>query len=231
MRLVAALVVAVLALVPAAVRADAAAGWRHYLASNYAGAYAVLQPLADAGDTAAQYYLGTLYQHGHGVARDPRAAMAWYERAARRGHAEAAFALAFLLYYGAGAGERAIVATPEAAAPWLEIAAEQGNPSAQYLLGTLFRTGQGEIADRATAMRWTLQAADRGVVAAQYDAGLFFGGEPGVHNALAAFTWFDLAARSGYPGAALNRARIAERLSPAEIAEARRRADAWQARH
>jgi TPR repeat protein len=231
MRAVAALLVAGLALVPVAAQADARSGWAAYLASDYAGALATLKPLAESGDAAAQYYLGTMYQHGHGVARDPRTAAGWYERAARQGHAEAAFALGFLLYYGAGAGARAIVATPEAAAPWLEIAAERGNPSAQHLLGTLYRTGQGEIADRSTAMRWTLQAADGGVIAAQYDAGLFFAAQSGVHNAMAAFTWFDLAARSGYPGAALNRTKVAERLTPAEIAEARARADAWRARH
>lgn len=231
MRALAALVLLAVSLAPAPLRADAASGWQAYLAANYPAALAELKPLAEAGSADAQYYLGTMYQHGHGVPRDPRMAQLWYERAARQGHADAAFAVAFLLYYGAGEGERAVIATREAAAPWLEIAAERGNASAQYLLGTLYRAGEGEIADRATAMRWTLQAADQGVVAAQYDAGLFFATQAGVHNALAAFTWFELAARAGYPGAALNRASVAERLNAAEIAQARARADAWRARH
>lgn len=231
MRALAALVLIAIGLAAAPSRADVEAGWKAYLAADYATALAELGPLARSGHAEAEYYLGIMYQHGHGVARDPRLAARWYERAARQGQAEAAFALGFLLYYGAGEGERAIVATPEAAAPWLELAAERGNAVAQYLLSTLYRTGTGEIADRPTAMRWTLQAADGGVLAAQYDAGMIFAAQPGAHNAMAAFTWFELAARSGYPGAALNRARVAERLTPAEIVQARARADAWRARH
>jgi TPR repeat protein len=205
-------------------RADVDGSWRAYLASDYAKALRELRPLAEAGDARAQYYLGTMYNHGHGVARDPQAAAGWYEKAARQGHVDAPFTLGFLLYYGAAGLE----ANPAAAAPWLDLAAQQGNATAQYLLAGLYRDGIGLAADRVMALRWALQAANKGIAGAQYDAGVLFAADHGVPSVVQAYKWLELAARAGYPGAAAQRDGVAERLTVAETVRARELADAWR---
>ena len=40
-----------------------------YARGDYAGALSDWRPLADAGDASAQYSLGAMYFHGHGVAQ------------------------------------------------------------------------------------------------------------------------------------------------------------------
>jgi TPR repeat protein len=55
---------------------------------------AVLQQGAEAGDVKAQYYLGTLYCEGKGVARDDTKAVEWLARAAEQGNPDARYVLA-----------------------------------------------------------------------------------------------------------------------------------------
>lgn len=209
---------------PIALKADVDGSWKAYLASDYAAALRGLRPAAEAGDARAQYYLGAMYQHGHGVPRDPSTAASWYEKAARQGHTDALFTLGFLLYYGAAGLE----ANPAAAAPWLDQAAQQGNPVAQHLVARLYRDGIGLPEDRAMALRWALQAANRGIVGAQYDAGVLYATDRGVPNILQAYKWLALAARAGYPDAAAQRDHVRERLTASEATQAQALADAWR---
>lgn len=202
-------------------------GWKAYLAADYAVAWRELKPLADAGDPQAQYYLGTMYNHGQGVARDLRLAADWYEKAARAGHPDASFTLGFLLYYGADKLE----ANPVVSVQWLRIAAEAGNGVAQCLLARLYQGGMGLPRDQELALQWALSAADKGVLGAQYDAGALLAARHGVPNVIQAYKWLEIAARAGYPGAATLRDALAsERLTSAELTQARALANAWQPR-
>jgi TPR repeat protein len=206
-------------------------GRRAYMAGDYAAALATLRPLAQYGrDPQAQYLVGTMYANGQGVPRDAPAAAQWYELAAHQGLADAAFALGFLYYYGAGdeGSRNAIAADPAAAARWFTQAAARGNATAQYLLGHMYRTGEGAAIDPTAARHWLLEAAEQGVVGAQYEVGLLFAYQPGFQNGMAAYKWFELAARAGYPGAAQNRTIVAERLNDAERQQATELADAWR---
>ena len=206
---------------------EVGSGWNAYLASDYATAWRALKPLAEAGDPQAQYYLGTMYNHGHGAPRDLRLAATWYEKAARAGHPDAPFTLGFLLYYG---GEE-FAPNPAAAVPWLDLAAQAGNGVAQSLLARLYLEGTGVPSDRERALTWALSAAEKGIVSAQYDAAALLAARPGAPNVLQACKWLELAARAGYPGAApLRDALAGERLTPDELAQARALADAWRAR-
>ncbi len=127
---------AVLWLAAAPGRADVAGGWQAFLDGDYETAIAELEPAAQSGDATAQYYLGVLYDHGEGVARNYRTAADWYEKAAAQGHREAQFKLGLLQYTGGGqpAGPSALARDPEAAARWFEPAAKAGHPMASYLL-------------------------------------------------------------------------------------------------
>lgn len=56
-----------------------------YLAKNYARAYALLLPLADAGDRRALYSLALMYHRGQGITQDSRKAYAMFQLAKARG--------------------------------------------------------------------------------------------------------------------------------------------------
>lgn len=217
-----------LALTPALAQSPAERGWNAYLAGRHSEAWRELKPLADKGDAYAQYYIGSLYQAGHGVPASVHHAASWYEKAAQQDHALAQFALGFLLYCGAGEGDDALRADPAAAAPWLEKAAEQQVVPAQHLLGQMYREGRGVAADRQKALDWTRRAAEVGYVPAQFDAGVLLADQPGFEKALEAYKWLELAARAKHPSAAQNRDRLVERLNSQELRQAKAMADAWQ---
>ena len=67
-----------------------------YRAGDYATAFALWEPLAEAGDARAQFHLGALYYEGRGVARDTATARNWLTRAARGGSQDATKLLEFL---------------------------------------------------------------------------------------------------------------------------------------
>ena len=73
-----------------------------YRLGEWDKAFAVLQPLAQAGNPAAQEKIGRLYQRGKGVERDYALAAQWYRRAADQGESQAQTRLAMMLRYGIG---------------------------------------------------------------------------------------------------------------------------------
>ena len=97
-----ALVVWILLAAPARVQADLNAGMNAYLDGDYDLALIELQPLAEAGDTAAQYFLGEMHLRGRGMGRDFEKAAAWYGKAAEYGHPEAQAALGAMQMLGLG---------------------------------------------------------------------------------------------------------------------------------
>ena len=51
---------------------------------DYPAATRLLEPLARNGDPSAQWQIGLLYYHGHGVRESDALALQWFERAARQ---------------------------------------------------------------------------------------------------------------------------------------------------
>lgn len=66
------------------VQADVDTGLRAAHEGNYETAVAEWRPLAQAGDSRAQFLLGLCYRTGKGVAQDPANAVRWLEKAAAR---------------------------------------------------------------------------------------------------------------------------------------------------
>lgn len=56
-----------------------------YHATDYVKAYGIWRPLAERGNSRAQFHLGALYYEGRGVARDMNSARLWLERATGNG--------------------------------------------------------------------------------------------------------------------------------------------------
>ena len=102
--------------------ATAAPTLRHGVAAmarqDYAAAVAILSPLAQNGDPAAQAYMGYLYTVGRGVPQDYTQAAIWYRRAAEQGHPGAQYELGLLYDKGQGVPVNVIQAEK-----WLILAA------------------------------------------------------------------------------------------------------------
>lgn len=130
---------------------------------DYPAATRLLEPLARRGDPTAQWQLGLLYYHGHGVRESDALALQWFERAARQGHAQAQFQLGNMYAYGL-APQMPDVDPNRLAAQWYFEAARQGHAEAQYSLGILFLTGSGVVEDRREALKWIERAAAQGHV-------------------------------------------------------------------
>ena len=84
----------------------AQSGFREGLAAyyrlDYGTALAEWQPLAEQGDSLAQYQIGILHYRGDGVIQDYGQAAKWFRRAAERGDADAQFNLGLLYAEGKG---------------------------------------------------------------------------------------------------------------------------------
>jgi TPR repeat protein len=109
---------------------------------------------AQAGDQAAQFRVGGIYQHGLQGEKNYLEAAKWYRRAGERGFAAAQNAMGFLHFKGLG-----LRRDPQQAAVWFRAAAEQGFPAAEYNLGSLYLRGDGVSQDFGQAMDWYRQAA------------------------------------------------------------------------
>jgi len=120
-----------------------------YREKDYAKAVELWQPLAERGDPMAQYYLGTLYAEGNGVAQDDEAAFKLFLRAANRGNAAAQYNVG--ASYAAGIGVKKSDAD---AAKWFQRAANQGWAFAMLNLGLLYAAGNGVPQDNIEAFKW-----------------------------------------------------------------------------
>lgn len=207
--------------------ADGAGAWQAYRAGKYEAAFKELKALAEGGDADSQYYLGTLYSDGKVVKRDYRQAAEWYGKAASQGHGDAEFTLGFLYLAGAGEGTGAVFADLQLATKWLKMAAAKGHTAAQSALATVYGEGYGIARDIAQAQRWAEPAAARGDAAAQYELGRLKGQTLTVESWGEAYTWFRLAEKQGYPGAAENRAVVGKQIDAQTLAAAERRTDAF----
>lgn len=112
---------------------------------------------ANHGFPDAQLVLAQLYLDGHGVERDPRAALYWFEQAAKRGRTEAVNMVGRCHELGWGTP-----ADPATAAQWYRRAARMGHVWAQYNLAGLLLDGQGVRQDARAALALYVRAARRG---------------------------------------------------------------------
>jgi TPR repeat protein len=226
------------------------------VAQNWFEACRWYEMAAQQGDASAQCALAGCYAGGQGVKRDTAHAFYWFEKAAAQGLPQAQWNLGELYATGlpgvdpdpkkatqlckraANAGFAPASATlgalfarankHERAVRWWTLAAEQGDPESLFNLGQAYRLGLGTTKDEAKAFELFLKAALAGVAAAQSRIGLAYAtGEGGALDPIEACKWIELAATRGDKAALANRARARKLLSPAQQAEAERRASEW----
>lgn len=112
-------------------------------AGNYAEAFCIWRPQAEAGNAEAQYNLGWMYHNGYGLVIDDVRARRWWTRAAEQGHSDAQFALGMLYYQGDGAIGRDI----DRAAHYFVQSARAGNDDAGAMLRTLIDRHESALAE------------------------------------------------------------------------------------
>jgi len=134
-------------------RADFAEGLNAYENKDYATALMEWMPLADAGNSQAQYNLGWMYKRGRGVPQSDDTAIMWFELSAQSEHPGAQSTLGSIYYYGEGVARNELTG-----AKWFTLAARQGNLRARSELEYMSYKGVGvahgyrSIADELVGM-------------------------------------------------------------------------------
>jgi len=119
-----------------------------YEAGDYEAALSLFEPLAEQGDTSAQYVLGIIHYNGPGVLPDYELAAKWFRLAAESGFAEAQFSLGMMIFSGD------ISQDSNEALNWLGRAAEQGHAGAQFWLSVIYSQS-----DLVQSYKWMYLAA------------------------------------------------------------------------
>ncbi len=123
-------------------------------ASAWPAALTQCQPEADQGNVAAMMALGGMSERGQGIAADPAAAAAWYQRAAAAGSAEASYRLGEMYEEGRGVDKN----IAEAANHYSQ-AARRGVTPAMRSYARMLAGGTGVRKNEAEAVSWYRRAA------------------------------------------------------------------------
>jgi TPR repeat protein/tRNA A-37 threonylcarbamoyl transferase component Bud32 len=182
---------------------------------------------AEQGNVVAALNLGLMCRQGRGVTQDDGEAARWLRKAAEQGNPRAQFNLGVLYQAGKGTAQN----DGEAAA-WYRKSAEAGDAPAQNSLGVLYTLGRGVPLSWADAVGWFTKAAEQGYAPAMFNLGLAYGTGRGLaRDTVEAYMWYTLAAGAGNERAVTTRDNLAKRMQRREVAEAERRAAAWQVQH
>ena len=96
-------------------------GLAAYTRGDHATAFREMKPLAEHGDTGAQWILGRIYELGYSVPQDYTEAVKWYRKAANRGFFGAQESLGLMYQKGRGVPQDYVQAHL-----WFNLSAAQG---------------------------------------------------------------------------------------------------------
>ena len=175
-----------------------------YYQDDYTSAIEKLQPLAERGNTKAQYRIGMMYASGLGVERDDAEALKWFQLAldklqtlSEKGDADAQFRLGSMYYNGWALQQDRAEATT-----WYHRAAEGGDVVSQYNLGVMYFDGKDVQQDRPEAARWFRKAAEKGNAdAQQFLGGMYYNGWGLDRDHAEGANWYRSAAEQGHADA------------------------------
>lgn len=144
-----------------------------------------------------------------------------------QGDAGAQDILAIMYYVGQGVPQNRAEAIR-----LYRLAAEQGNAHSQDALGFAYRDGVGVTRDDAEAAKWFRKAADQDNIDAQFNIGEMYELGTGVkQDYVLSYMWFTLVASHGSrPYAIRGRDRVAQQMTPDQIAQAEKLAREWKAK-
>jgi hypothetical protein len=188
---------------------------------------------AIAGDPQAQFLVAEHLRQGVGVARNPKKAAEWYEKAAARSHVEALYALGTLYENGEGVRRDA-----GRAADWYRLATSiSRHGGAEFALAQFYYYGRGVPADAGEALSWYRKAADDGHPAAQHVLGTIYEGGWNVEpDPVEAYKWFTLAIPNRDQAIAIDRGfdpvaareALAKKMTRSQVTRGEKAAARWR---
>lgn len=151
------------------------------------------KPLAELGETWAEYNLGWVYDNGRGVTKDEVEAVRWYRKAAEQGYADAQNNLGVMYEYGTGVTKNDIEAIH-----WYRKAEGAGNDQAFKNLELMYSQGRG-VSNEETNIFSRLEAfAYQNNVNAELDLAMMYAYGRGVaKNEAEAEKWLRRASDNG----------------------------------
>jgi len=165
-------------------------GWNAYENKDYKTARELWLPLAEQGETRAQFFIGFMHDMGFGVPANDKEALKWYQLAAEQGDARAQLFSGFLYDFGIG-----VPANDKKALKWYRLAAEQGYTEAEVNILQLESKASPQVFQNL------LNDANKGNAKSQYNLSVMYAkgiGAPKDHKE--ARKWFTLASRQNYGG-------------------------------
>ena len=109
--------------------------------------------------------------------------------------------------------------------------ADSGDAEAEFRVGVMYEQGEGVPSDPRQAANWYRKAAEQAYARAQYALGtLYEKGQGVLQDYVQAHMWLNLASAQGETGASNERDKLAEKMTPDQIAEAQRLAREWKAK-
>jgi uncharacterized protein len=201
-----------------AVRADMKTGLEAFAVKDYQRAYREFEAAWKAGDPAAAYNIGMMYDGGYGVHNSSMEATRWYRLAADRGIVEAMNVLGIAYMRGKGVHKDF-----HAALELFFKAAALGDAPAQYSLGALYYSGRGPLKTNVPkAIELFTAAANGGHAPAQFGLGQLLLEDNIVEvDKIAAWQWLALALEGGQRRAKSIFDKLTTQMSPAELSEAK----------
>lgn len=186
---------------------------------------------AERGHPLAALRYGLALMDGNGVRKDGVASQRWLLQANSDGVPEAALALADMTVRMPPAKDKAANnKLIELALGWYRQAADAGVASAQFKLANAYFAGRGVERDPAQALLWYGRAARQGLPEAEHALGILLaGGVAGPRDPVDGYKWLILAEKAGHPDAHAVREKASSQLSPAERAQAEKRAGDFKA--
>lgn len=148
-----------------------------YSDRNWAAALPACTREASAGNQSAQRNLGSIYDQGLGVNKDPAQAVLWFRKAADTGNRDAIFQLATMYEQGRGVPQ-----DQKQAFDWFRKAALLGDGDSQVKLGRAYLDGKGVDRNEGEASAWFQRAADQGNLYALNRLGAMYAEGKGVHK-------------------------------------------------
>ena len=162
--------------------------------------YQLVSPLAEKGNTEAQFYLGELYRKGiGGVAQDNREALKWLRKSADRNYADAKRELMAMSTRLITSGDDMVVAGKYDEAAEMYRLCLESDESSRFKLFKLIYEKKTIALNPEEPYQLVSSLAEKGNAEAQYWLGIMYRTGSGVVSANdnEAFKWFQLSADQG----------------------------------
>ena len=151
------------------------------------------------------------------MTRDPKQAVAYFEKAAAQGLAPAEYRLGSAYEKGVGVDR-----DPSLAMAWYNKAADAGNIRAMHNLAVMAAEGAAGKPDYAKAANWFQKASAFGVRDSQFNLAILYARGLGLEQSLAqSYTWFAIAAAEGDEDAGKKRDEVGQKLDAKALASAK----------